>query len=113
MINKSTSIVVLATILALGVIIAAPGAFADICINCSANGGDGGDGGSATAGDVGPGGSCFAQIIGNECGGSTGSNEPRGGQAGNGGDGGDAIIFGSKSSINRNMSDTGNTSDTG
>lgn len=94
---------------------AASGAFADKCIKCSAyggNGGNGGDGGSATAGDVSPGGSCFAQIIGNECGGSTGSNEPRGGQAGDGGDGGDAFIFGSDSSNNRNMSDTGNITHT-
>lgn len=102
--------------LASGVIIADSGAFVDICIRCSAkggNGGDGGDGGPAIAGDVGPGGSCLAKIIGNECGGSTGSNEPRGGKAGNGGNGGDAIIFGSKSSINRNITHTDNTTETG
>ncbi|MDQ5868377.1 MAG: hypothetical protein M3530_01470, partial [Thermoproteota archaeon] len=78
MLNKSTSIIVFAAMLASGVIIADSGAFADICIRCSAkggNGGNGGDGGPAIAGDVGPGGSCLAKIIGNECGGSAGSNE--------------------------------------
>lgn len=35
--------------------------------------GDGGDGGKAIADDVGPGGSCLAIIIGDSCGGSTGS----------------------------------------
>jgi hypothetical protein len=60
-----------------------------------------------------PGGSCVAEIIGNECGGSTGSNEPRGGKAGDGGNGGDAVIFGNKNSINRNTTDIVNTTETG
>ncbi|WP_148686537.1 hypothetical protein [Candidatus Nitrosocosmicus hydrocola] len=66
---------------------------------CSAIGGDGGDGGvtgDAIAGDIGPGGSCFAKnhvTIGDECGGSTGSSEPRSGSGDhsmNGGKGGSA-----------------------
>jgi hypothetical protein len=67
-------------------------AFADLCVGiiaCSAIAGNGGDGGEAIAGDVGDGGSCYAITIGNHCGGSTGSNEPRGGA---GGAGGDAVI---------------------
>ena len=64
-------------------------AFADFCVGiiaCSAIAGNGGDGGEAIAGDGGDGGSCYALTIGNHCGGSTGSNEPRGGA------GGDAVI---------------------
>jgi hypothetical protein len=83
--------------------------FGDRCIRCRAIAGDGGDGargGDAIAAPVGPGGSCVAEIIGDSCGGSTGSSEPRGGQGGNGGDGGDAIIFGDKISIERNQTDT-------
>jgi hypothetical protein len=45
---------------------------------------NGGIGGKATSGNVGNGGSCFAIIIGDACGGSTGSTEPRGGAGGNG-----------------------------
>ena len=56
-------------------------AFADFCMGIIAC--------SAIAGDVGDGGSCYALTIGNHCGGSTGSNEPRGGA---GGAGGDAVI---------------------
>jgi hypothetical protein len=83
--------------------------FGDKCIRCKAIAGDGGDGargGDAIAAPVGPGGSCVAEIIGDSCGGSTGSSEPRGGQGGNGGDGGDAIIFGDKISIERNQTNT-------
>lgn len=83
--------------------------FGDRCIRCRAIAGDGGDGargGDAIAAPVGPGGSCVAEIIGDSCGGSTGSSEPRGGQGGNGGDGGDAIIFGDKISIERNQTNT-------
>lgn len=101
--------VLLATRLVSGVIAAillSSGAFADKCFKCHAKGGDGGDGGIANAGDVGPGGSCIAIVIGDSCGGSTGSNEPRGGQ---GGDGGDSIIFGDKSSTNRNTTSIGNS----
>lgn len=107
---KSSLTIVFATLLVSVVILAATSAFGDKCIKCYAkggNGGDGGDGGWAKAGDVGPGGSCVAEIIGNECGGSTGSNEPRGGEAG------DAFIFGSKNSINRNTTDIVNTTETG
>ncbi len=66
---------------------------------CSAVGGGGGDGGNtgdAISGDIGPGGSCFAKnhvTIGDECGGSTGSSEPRSGSGDhsmNGGRGGEA-----------------------
>jgi hypothetical protein len=52
---------------------------------CSAVGGSGGHGGNtgdAISGDIGPDGSCFAKYhatIGDECGGSTGSSEPRSG----------------------------------
>src|SRR6476620_11240264 len=68
---------------------------------CSAVGGSGGPGGEtgdATSGDVGPGGSCFASNnskIGDECGGSTGSSEPRSGSGDhsmNGGKGGEATL---------------------
>ena len=113
---KSTLTIVFATLLESVAILASTSAFGDKCIKCYAkggNGGDGGDGGWAKAGDVGPGGSCVAEIIGNECGGSTGSNEPRGGEAGDGGNGGDAVIFGSKNSINRNTTDIVNTTETG
>lgn len=98
--------------LASGIVIAilvSSEAFADKCIGCYAKGGDGG---KAIAADVGPGGSCLAIIIGDSCGGSTGSSEPRGGQAGDGGDGGDAIIFGEKISDNRNTSSSNNSSNT-
>ena len=104
---KSTLTIVFATLLVSVVILAATSAFGDKCIKCYAkggNGGDGGNGGWAKAGDVGPGGSCVAEIIGNECGGSTGSN---------GGNGGDVVIFGSKNSINRNTTDIVNTTETG
>jgi hypothetical protein len=66
---------------------------------CSAVGGSGGHGGNtgdAISGDIGPGGSCFAKYhvtIGDECGGSTGSSEPRSGSGDhsmNGGMGGEA-----------------------
>ena len=66
---------------------------------CSAIGGDGGHGGNtgdAISGDIGPGGSCFVKdhvTIGDECGGSTGSSEPRSGSGDhsmNGGRGGSA-----------------------
>jgi hypothetical protein len=86
-----------------------PNSFADKCVRCknyAGNGGNGGDGGIAIAAPVGPGGSCVAEIIGDACGGSTGSSEPRGGQGGNGGDGGDSIIFGDKTSIKKNDNDT-------
>jgi hypothetical protein len=82
--------------------------FGDKCVRCKAIAGDGGDGakgGKAIAAPVGPGGSCVAEIIGDACGGSTGSSEPRGGQGGNGGDGGDAIIFGKKTLVERNQTD--------
>lgn len=80
-------------------------AFADnLCLGplaCSAIGGDGGRGGDtgdAIGGDIGPGGSCFAKdhvTIGDECGGSTGSSEPRSGSGDhsmNGGRGGEANL---------------------
>jgi len=80
-------------------------AFADtLCkgeFACAAIGGPGGDGGEG--GDIGPGGSCLAinAQIGDECGGSTGSSEPRsgsgdnsmnGGEGGQRGQGGDANV---------------------
>ncbi|MGN6708482.1 MAG: hypothetical protein ACTHKF_03960 [Candidatus Nitrosocosmicus sp.] len=90
---------------ALSVILPINNVFADnICIGvfpCSANGGDGGRGGDtgeAIGGDIGPGGSCFANdhsTIGDECGGSTGSSEPRSGSGDksmNGGNGGEASV---------------------
>ena len=48
-------------------------------------GGRGGDTGDAIAGDIGPGGSCLAisATIGDNCGGSTGSSEPRSGSGDN------------------------------
>jgi hypothetical protein len=80
-------------------------AFADIfCLGplaCSAiggAGGRGGDTGDAIGGDIGPGGSCFVNYhssVGDECGGSTGSSEPRSGSGDhsmNGERGGDAIL---------------------
>lgn len=51
--------------------------------------------------------------FGDKCGGITGSNEPRGGEAGDWGNGGGAVIFGSKNSINRNTTDIVNTTETG
>lgn len=79
--------------------------FADtLCLgplSCSALGGSGGDGGTtgdATSGEIGPGGSCFVKFqstAGDECGGSTGSSEPRSGSGDhsmNGGRGGDARV---------------------
>jgi hypothetical protein len=75
-----------------------------ICIGvfpCSANrgnGGRGGDTGEVIGEDIGPGGSCFASdhsTIGDECGGSTGSSEPRSGSGDNsmnGVDGGEASV---------------------
>ena len=112
---KSTLTIVFATLLESVAILASTSAFGDKCIKYHANGGnvgDGGDGGSAKAGDVSPGGSCLAKIIGNECGNSTGSNEPRGRQVGNGSNGGDVDIFGSKNPINRNTTDIVNTTET-
>jgi hypothetical protein len=92
-------------ITSLTVILPINNAFADnICIGlfpCSAvggNGGRGGDTGDAIGGDIGPGGSCFASdhsTIGDECGGSTGSSEPRSGSGDNsmnGGDGGEPSV---------------------
>ena len=66
------------------------------CSAVGGNGGNGGNTGDAIAGDIGPGGSCFAKnhvTIGDECGGSTGSSEPRSGSGDhsmNGGRGGSA-----------------------
>ena len=66
------------------------------CSAVGGNGGHGGDTGDAIGGDIGPGGSCFAKnhvTIGDECGGSTGSSEPRSGSGDhsmNGGRGGSA-----------------------
>ncbi len=66
------------------------------CSAIGGNGGDGGNTGDAISGDIGPGGSCFAKdhvTIGDECGGSTGSSEPRSGSGDNsmnGGNGGSA-----------------------
>jgi hypothetical protein len=90
---------------ALTVIISIQSAFAhNTCIGqftCSAiggSGGRGGDTGDAISGDIGPGGSCFARnhsTIGDECGGSTGSSEPRSGSGDhsmNGGRGGEATV---------------------
>ena len=68
---KSSLTIVFATLLVSVVILAATSAFGEKCTKCYAkggNGGNGGDGGWAKAGDVGPGGSCLAEIIGNECG---------------------------------------------
>ena len=100
----------------LATIMSSQSAFADtVCkgeFACAAIGGAGGDGGEggrggdtgdAIAGDIGPGGSCLAisATIGDNCGGSTGSSEPRsgsgdnsmnGGQGGEGGQGGDANV---------------------
>lgn len=80
-------------------------AFADnLCLgplSCTAiggNGGNGGDTGDAIGGDIGPGGSCFVRghsTVGDECGGSTGSSEPRSGSGDhsmNGGHGGEANL---------------------
>ena len=121
MVTKKTTVLAigLAAIVALGVlatIIPTQSAFADtICkgeFACAAIGGAGGDGGEggrggdtgdAIGGDIGPGGSCLAinAQIGDECGGSTGSSEPRsgsgdnsmnGGEGGQGGQGGDANV---------------------
>jgi hypothetical protein len=66
------------------------------CSAIGGNGGDGGDTGDAIGGEIGPGGSSFAKnhvTIGDECGGSTGSSEPRSGSGDhgmNGGKGGSA-----------------------
>jgi hypothetical protein len=100
-----TILVSLIPISTLAVIIPINNAFADnICIGvfpCSAiggNGGRGGDTGAAIGGDIGPGGSCYANdhsIIGDGCGGSTGSSEPRSGSGDhsmNGGDGGEPSV---------------------
>ena len=90
----------------IGLIASIHSAFADTIIcgglfTCSAiggSGGRGGDTGNAISGDIGPGGSCFASdhsTIGNRCGGSTGSSEPRSGSGDhsmNGGRGGDATV---------------------
>jgi hypothetical protein len=121
MVTKTTTVLTigLAVIMAVGVLekmMSSQSAFADtICkgeFACAAVGGAGGDGGEggrggdtgdAIAGDIGPGGSCLAisATIGDNCGGSTGSSEPRsgsgdnsmnGGQGGEGGQGGDANV---------------------
>lgn len=70
----------------------------------NSNNSGGSIGGKATSGNVGSGGSCYALIIGNGCGGSTGSTEPRGGAATGGYDGNDIIDTNSldNSSINGN-----------
>lgn len=68
------------------------------CSAVGGSGGWGGDTGDATSGDIGPGGSCFASNnskIGDECGGRTGSSEPRSGSGDhsmNGGRGGEATL---------------------
>ena len=121
MVTKTTTVLTigLAFIMAVGVlatIMSSQSAFADtVCkgeFACAAiggagrdggEGGRGGDTGDAIAGDIGPGGSCIAisAKIGDNCGGSTGSSEPRsgsgdnsmnGGQGGEGGQGGDANV---------------------
>lgn len=90
----------------IGLITSTHDAFADTIVcgglfTCSAIGGNGGHGGNtgdAIGGDIGPGGSCFAihhSSIGDECGGSTGSSEPRSGSGDhsmNGGRGGEATV---------------------
>jgi hypothetical protein len=96
-IYKLTILTSIIPISALTAILPINNIFADnICIGvfpCSAIGGNGGRGG-----DIGPGGSCFASdhsTIGDECGGSTGSSEPRSGSGDNsmnGGDGGEASV---------------------
>lgn len=98
-------LVAVVALLASPIIVSIPKAFADnICIGflaCGAaggSGGRGGDTGDAISGDIGPGGSCFAKDhsnIGDECGGSTGSSEPRSGSGDhsmNGGRGGEATV---------------------
>jgi hypothetical protein len=118
MTKKSKLLIPLALIIGLvsGVTIAillSSGAFADKCVKCyvkGGDGGDGGDGGKAIAAEVGPGGSCVAIVIGDSCGGSSGSSEPRGGQGGDGGAGGDVIILGDKISDYRNSSSFNNSS---
>jgi hypothetical protein len=121
MVTKTTTVLTigLAFMMAVGVlatIMSSQSAFADtVCkgeFACAAIGGAGGDGGEggrggdtgdAIAGDIGPGGSCLAisATIGDNCGGSTGSSEPRsgsgdnsmnGGEGGQGGQGGDANV---------------------
>jgi hypothetical protein len=70
----------------------------DSCNAFGGNGGPGGDTGDAIGGEIGDGGSCFANDhsrIGDECGGSTGSSEPRSGSGDhsmNGGRGGEATV---------------------
>jgi hypothetical protein len=118
MTKKGRSLIPLALIIGIAsgvafAIIVSSGAFADKCVKCNikgGDGGDGGDGGKAIAAPVGPGGSCLAIIIGDSCGGSTGSSEPRGGQGGDGGAGGDVLVFGDKTSDNRNSSNIFNSS---
>jgi hypothetical protein len=110
--NLMIGVVVLVALMPVGiltVIMSSQTAFADnvsgnICIGhltCSAiggSGGRGGDTGDATSGDIGDGGSCSASdhsSIGDECGGSTGSSEPRSGSGDhsmNGGRGGEATV---------------------
>lgn len=92
-------LVAVVALLASPIIVSIPKAFADnICIGFLACGGRGGDTGDAISGDIGPGGSCFAKDhsnIGDECGGSTGSSEPRSGSGDhsmNGGRGGEATV---------------------
>jgi hypothetical protein len=97
--------ILVVTALLIVAVTSSPRAFADnVCIGflaCGASGGSGGRGGDtgdATGGDIGPGGSCFANdhsTIGDECGGSTGSSEPRSGSGDhsmNGGRGGEATV---------------------
>lgn len=68
------------------------------CSAIAGSGGDGGTTGDAVAGDIGSGGSCFVKqhsTVGDECGGSTGSSEPRSGSGDhsmNGGRGGEANL---------------------
>src|SRR3712207_9232138 len=81
--------IVIMPLMVLEIVTITNSAFADnLCLgplSCSAIGGDGGRGGDtgdAIGGDIGPGGSCFVidhSSVGDECGGSTGSSEPRSG----------------------------------
>lgn len=106
--NNLINMMLMSTILsliALQASISINNVFADnLCLgplSCSAigsNGGHGGNTGDAKGGDIGPGGSCYAldlSTIGDDCGGSTGSSEPRSGSGDNsmnGGNGGDNTI---------------------
>lgn len=93
---KVEVLVAVVALLASPIIVSIPKAFAEKAAGGS--GGRGGDTGYAISGDIGPGGSCFAKDhsnIGDECGGSTGSSEPRSGSGDhsmNGGRGGEATV---------------------